>query len=146
MKTLAVALAALALGVAGCGSNNNSSSDTSAAGASTGAPPPTTTQSSGGGGGGGEQLSLSADPSGALKFDKGSLSAKAGKVTVTLTNPSSLPHAIAVEGNGVDQDGSTVMKGGKSTVTVNLKPGKYNYYCPVDGHRAAGMEGTLTVK
>ena len=62
-----------------------------------------------------------------------------------MDNPSSLPHAIAVEGNGVDKDGQTVQKGGKSTITVDLKPGKYTFYCPVDGHRAAGMEGTLTV-
>jgi uncharacterized cupredoxin-like copper-binding protein len=30
-------------------------------------------------------------------------------------------------------------------VTVDLKAGKYEYYCPVDGHKDAGMEGTLTV-
>ena len=149
MKTLALALAALSLAVAGCGSSDNSSSDSSSsAGSSSGssssaAPAPTTSSSSGGGG---EQLSLSADPGGALKFDKSSLDAKAGKVTITMDNPSSLPHAIAVEGNGVDEDGDTVMQGGKSTVSVDLKPGKYEFYCPVDGHKAAGMEGTLTVK
>jgi uncharacterized cupredoxin-like copper-binding protein len=38
-----------------------------------------------------------------------------------------------------------VAKGGKSTVTVDLKPGKYTFYCPVPGHRQAGMQGTLTV-
>ena len=27
-----------------------------------------------------------------------------------------------------------------------LKAGKYTFYCSVDGHRAAGMEGTLSVK
>jgi uncharacterized cupredoxin-like copper-binding protein len=62
-----------------------------------------------------------------------------------MTNPSGLPHAIAVEGNGVDKDGQTVMKGGTSTITVTLKPGTYTFYCPVDGHRAAGMQGKLTV-
>ena len=149
MKTLALALAALSLAVAGCGSSDNSSSDSgSSAGSSSGssssaAPAPTTSSSSGGGG---EQLSLSADPGGALKFDKSSLDAKAGKVTITMDNPSSLPHAVAVEGNGVDEDGDTVMQGGKSTVSVDLKPGKYEFYCPVAGHEDAGMKGTLTVK
>ena len=46
----------------------------------------------------------------------------------------------------MNKSGSTVQMGGKSTVTVALKPGKYTFYCPVDGHRAAGMQGTLTVK
>ena len=55
------------------------------------------------------------------------------------------PTRIAVEGNGVDKDGATVQPGGTSTVTVKLKPGTYTFYCPVDGHKAAGMKGTLTV-
>jgi plastocyanin len=148
MKTLALALAALSLAVAGCGSDNNSSSDSSSSsgssgGSSSSAAPAPTTSSSGGGGG---QLSVSADPGGALKFDKSSLDAKAGKVTITMDNPSSLPHAVAIEGNGVDEEGDTVMQGGKSTVSADLKPGTYTFYCPVDGHKQAGMEGTLTVK
>jgi uncharacterized cupredoxin-like copper-binding protein len=43
-------------------------------------------------------------------------------------------------------DGNTVSKGGVSTVSANLKPGKYEFYCPVDGHKQAGMKGTLTIK
>jgi plastocyanin len=141
-------LVAGVLFVVGCGGSSKSSSNTGASSAP--AAPAATTPASGGGASttpaasGGENLTLSADPS-QLKFDKSSLSAKAGSVTLTMDNPSSLPHAIAVEGNGVDKDGETVMKGGKSTITVDLKPGKYTFYCPVDGHRAAGMQGTLTV-
>ncbi len=148
-RTFALTLAAAALVVAGCGSDENGSGGSSATDnggqASTPAPKPT---SSGGGGGGGAStnLKLSADPSGALKFDKSSLTAKAGNVTLTMDNPASIPHGIAVEGNGVDKDGQTVNKGGTSTVTVKLKPGKYEFYCPVPGHKQAGMEGTLTVK
>jgi uncharacterized cupredoxin-like copper-binding protein len=89
---------------------------------------------------------MDADPSGALKFTKTTLSAKAGKVTLKMTNPSAVDHAIGVKGNGVQQDGSSVSQGGVSTVTANLTPGKYEFYCPVDGHEQAGMKGTLTVK
>ena len=140
----AVTVLALSLtAIAGCGGgNNNDNAGTTAATTSTSA----TTTTPSGGGGAGSSLKISADPSGALRFTKSTLNAKAGKVTITMDNPSSLPHAIAVEGNGVDEDGDTVMQGGKSTVTVDLKPGTYEFYCPVDGHKDAGMEGELTVK
>jgi uncharacterized cupredoxin-like copper-binding protein len=90
-------------------------------------------------------LRLSADSSGKLKFNKKTLKAKHGSVSLILSNPSSLPHAIAVEGKGVDKDGKIVRKGGTSKVTVTLKKGKYTFYCPVPGHEAGGMKGTLTV-
>ena len=61
------------------------------------------------------------------------------------SSASSTPHAVAVEGNGVDKDGQTVTNG-KTSLTVDLKPGKYTFYCPVPGHRQAGMQGTLTVQ
>ena len=91
-------------------------------------------------------LRISADKSGKLKFNVKTLRAKHGKVTIRMANPSNLPHAVAVEGKRVDKDGKTVRKGGTSTVTVTLKKGKYTFYCSVDGHRQAGMQGTLTVK
>jgi uncharacterized cupredoxin-like copper-binding protein len=150
---LSLLLAALAVGAfvaAGCGSdNNNSSSDTGASAptaSSTESTPSTDTGSSSSSGGAGSNLKLAADKTGMLKFDTDTLDAKAGKVTITMDNPSSVPHAVAVEGNGVDKDGQSVTSGGKSTVSVDLKPGTYEFYCPVDGHKQAGMKGTLTVK
>ncbi|MHB8642206.1 MAG: plastocyanin/azurin family copper-binding protein [Gaiellaceae bacterium] len=80
-----------------------------------------------------------------LAFDKTSLTARAGKVTIALTNPSAIPHDIAIKGNGVDVKGAVVSAGGRSTVTATLKPGTYVFYCSVPGHEAAGMHGTLTV-
>ncbi len=80
-----------------------------------------------------------------LAFNHKTLTAKHGKVTLVMANPSSTKHAIAVEGHGVDKDGKTVGKGKTSTVTVTLKKGTYTFYCPVDGHRAAGMKGKLIV-
>jgi uncharacterized cupredoxin-like copper-binding protein len=92
-----------------------------------------------------QTLTLSADPTGQLKFDKNALSAKAGTVRIVMNNPSPIPHNISITGGGVNQQGQTVPKGGSSQVTAPLKPGKYTFYCSVPGHRQAGMQGTLTV-
>ncbi len=83
-----------------------------------------------------------------LAFSKKKLSARAGRVTVRVRNPqgNTKPHAVEVEGKGVEKAGKVVKAGGISTVTLALKPGKYDYYCPVDQHRQAGMEGKLTVR
>jgi plastocyanin len=128
--TLLAVTAVLAL--AGCGGSDEKSSSSSSS------------NSSASSGGGGETLKLAADKS-ALKFDKSSLTAKAGKVTLEMANPSQVPHAVAIKGNGVDVDGKTVGNGETSTASTDLKPGTYTFYCPVPGHEAAGMKGTLTV-
>jgi plastocyanin len=135
--TLAVAVLALA----GCGSDDDEDSGTDAAQSGT-----DTAES--GGGGGGETLKLSADPGGALKFDKSSLTAKAGTVTIDFTNPSSAsaPHAVEIEGNGVEEVSETIDPGGQSSVTAELEPGSYELYCPVGNHEQEGMTGTLTVE
>jgi plastocyanin len=91
-------------------------------------------------------LQIDADPTGQLKFLASSASASAGHVTVRMKNASSVPHDIAIRGNGVSAVGQVVQNGGTSTLTENLKPGTYTFYCSVDGHEAAGMKGTLTVK
>lgn len=134
-----VVLAGLAL--AGCGSSSDSSS--SASGASS-APKTSSTAAAATG----EQVKLKADEDGGFYFNpRKGLKAKAGQATLVMTNPktSGLPHAIAIEGQGLDKDGVTVQPSGVSRVTVTLKPGKYTYYCPVDSHRQKGMKGTLVV-
>jgi plastocyanin len=144
--SLIALLCAFAIPVAGCGGDDDNSSSGNGGSSSGGAKSDTSGGASSGGGGGGQTLKLSADPNGALKFNKSSLSAKAGKVTIAMDNPSSLPHAIEVEGKGQELKGDTVTKGGASKVSGTLKAGTYDFYCPVDGHKAAGMKGTLTVK
>ena len=81
----------------------------------------------------------------ALKFNKKTLRASHGKVTIVMTNPSSTKHAIAIEGHGIDKDGKTVGKNKTSRVSVTLKKGTYTFYCPVDGHEDAGMKGKIIV-
>jgi plastocyanin len=124
---LALMLAAGVLTAAGCGGDDD---DGGSSGAS--------------GGGGGETLTVTADPGGAIKWDKSELSAKAGKVTLKIVNESDVPHAIEVEGNGVEEETKTVT-GGDAEVTVDLKAGEYEYYCPVGQHKKT-MKGTLTVE
>lgn len=81
-----------------------------------------------------------------LAFDKSTLVAPAGKVTIVLTNASPIPHDIAIKGQGVDVKSAIVTGGGRATVSAVLKPGTYSFYCSVPGHADAGMRGTLTVK
>jgi plastocyanin len=85
-----------------------------------------------------------ADPS-ALRFEKSALEASAGTVTLVMENPSAIEHNIAVRGEGLDEKGEVVGQGEESTVTVELEPGEYEFYCSVPGHEEAGMKGTLTV-
>ncbi len=151
LTPLLVALAVGVFAAAGCGGDDDDSgSDTGASAppaSETTQPTETTDTTESSGGGGGETLKVAADPSGMLKFDTDKLEAKAGKVTIVMDNPSSVPHAVGIEGSGVDEDGETVGQGEKSTAgPVDLKAGEYTFYCPVDGHEQAGMKGTLTVK
>ena len=139
----AAAMAAVAL--AGCGSSGKSSGGGGGQATATPTPTSTSSSSSSAAAGGGTPVAIAADASGALKFTKSTLKAKSGTVTFEFSNPSQVPHAFAVEGHGVDKD-SKVITGGKTTLTVDLKPGKYEFYCPYDSHKQMGMEGTLTVK
>jgi plastocyanin len=129
-----ILFSALALGLAACG-NNNEAATTGGGGATTNA-----------GGGGGETLKIAADPGGALKFDQTSLEASAGNVTIDFTNDSSLQHNVTLDGPGVEDEGTDTVTGSSTSVTLDLQPGEYTFYCSVDGHRAAGMEGKLVVK
>jgi uncharacterized cupredoxin-like copper-binding protein len=94
------------------------------------------------------RLSLHAASNGDLKFNVKRLTAHHGLVTLVMHNPSSsgLDHGIAVQGKRVHKDGRIVAPGKNSVLTVSLKPGRYVFYCPFPGHRAAGMRGTLVVK
>jgi len=120
------------------GSSSTSSEPT----ATTGTPAPASSPAAGKAG---SSLALAADPAGALAYNTKQLSAKAGTVTITMTNMSPLEHNVTVA-EGTKVLGATpTFKGGSMKLTLKLKPGKYVFYCSVPGHRQAGMEGTLNV-
>ncbi len=81
------------------------------------------------------------------RFDRTSLSARAGAVTIRLQNPSGADaeHAVAISGGGVNRKGRVVDPGGTSTVRARLRAGRYSFYCPVPGHRST-MKGSLRVR
>jgi uncharacterized cupredoxin-like copper-binding protein len=92
------------------------------------------------------EVEIPTDPSGQLRFEFKSASAKAGKVTLRSKNESPVPHDISLKGGGVDEQGDQVSNGGTSRITATVKAGTYTFYCSVPGHEQAGMKGTLTVK
>jgi plastocyanin len=145
--TAALALAATAvLAVAGCGSSSSKSTSSESTPATT---PATQTSTAPAAGGGASQtlLSLAANPEGQLKYDKSTLAAKAGKVSIAFANSSPVAHNVTIESSSGESAGATpTFQGGAKTLSVTLKAGTYKFYCSVPGHRQAGMEGTLTVK
>jgi plastocyanin len=129
--SLATVVAAIAAaGLAGCGSD-------SPANAPAGTRTPAATS--------GQQVAIAADPGGALKYTRDTLTAKAGAVTFDFTNASETAHGFEVQGNGVDK-ATDVIADADAKLQLTMKPGTYTYFCPVPGHREAGMQGTLTVR
>jgi plastocyanin len=143
MKRLALALSLLALagvGLAACGGGDDDETTEAATGSAT-------TTTTGGGGGGGGTIDVEADPGGQLAYTETEISAPAGDDTVNFNNPSSVGHDVVIEDSGGNEVARTdVIADDQTSTTANLKAGEYTYFCSVDGHRAAGMEGTLTVK
>ena len=90
-------------------------------------------------------LKLAADPTGLLRYDTKQLSAKAGRVTISFTNAASLEHNLTIAQGSTQVGATPTFSGGTRTLTLNLMPGTYTFYCSVPGHRQSGMEGTLHV-
>lgn len=87
-------------------------------------------------------LTIPADPTGQLLFVFSTAEAPAGQLEISMPNDSGVPHNIAIDGKGT----SEIIEEGESSFTATFAPGEYEYICEVEGHEAAGMVGTLTVK
>jgi plastocyanin len=142
--------------LAGCGGSSKTTSPPEASpttpskqggNAATSTPTTSTTPSAPSAAGATAKLKLAADPSGELKYNVSSLSASTGSVTIEFSNASPLEHNVTVaSASGAVEGATPTFKGGSKTLSLNLKPGTYKFYCTVPGHRAAGMEGTLIVR
>lgn len=81
-----------------------------------------------------------------LAYDKKTLKAHAGKITIVMKNPSSIfQHDVAIKLSGKVHKSKLAGTNATVKLTLTLKPGTYTFYCTVPGHAAAGMKGKLVV-
>jgi plastocyanin len=106
----------------------------------------------GGGGGGASSYKEPKGPAkqtvtikaGNLFFDPKQVDLPAGVDAIKLQNTGG-SHTLVIDGvNGFKLKVSG--EGATDQLKVDLKPGKYTFYCDIPGHREGGMEGKLTVK
>ncbi|MCO5219629.1 MAG: ScyD/ScyE family protein [Thermomicrobiales bacterium] len=66
-------------------------------------------------------------------------------VTINLENTGFLAHDFAMD-SPTKIVSDVLGNGGTTSMTLNLEPGTYTFYCTQVGHRQLGMVGTLTVE
>jgi plastocyanin len=135
-KSMIAIAIAIPLTLAACGGGDDTSSTTAASTTES-----STTASGGGGAGGSVDISETE-----YKLDPADPTVSAGSVTFNVTNDGGVTHALEVEGNGVEEETDDISGGQSAKLTVDLQPGTYEIYCPIDSHKEMGMEGTLTVQ
>jgi uncharacterized cupredoxin-like copper-binding protein len=69
-----------------------------------------------------------------------------GPTVFRVMNAGRNKHNFRVEGNGTASQLTGDLEPGESEdLLIDLKPGTYQIYCPIDGHRGKGMARELTV-
>jgi plastocyanin len=135
-KSMIAIAIAIPLTLAACGGGDDTSSTTAASNTES-----STTASGGGGAGGSVDISETE-----YKLDPADPTVSAGSVTFNVSNDGGVTHALEVEGDGVEEETDDISGGQSAKLTVDLQPGTYEIYCPIDSHKDMGMEGTLTVQ
>jgi uncharacterized cupredoxin-like copper-binding protein len=69
----------------------------------------------------------------------------AGSYRFDVKNDGKIDHDFVIKGNGVDEKTPTIGAAESATLDVDLKPGTYDVYCSIPGHKQAGMDVKLTV-
>jgi len=150
---LSVAATGATLVVAGCGSGNAPVAASGSANSARSASSAAATAASG------AKVTVTTTE---YAFAPMAITAKAGKLTLTLDNKGKIPHEIVVLRTSAAADGLKVSGGRVSettsvgevsetaggvtkSTTLDLKPGSYVYVCNIPGHYGDGMRGTLTV-
>jgi uncharacterized cupredoxin-like copper-binding protein len=69
----------------------------------------------------------------------------AGKYEFDVKNDGKFAHDLTIKGAGVSAATPTFNAGQTAKLTVDLKPGSYDFYCSIPGHKQAGMDQKVTV-
>ncbi len=94
-----------------------------------------------------QQVQVAAEPSGALRWDRSRYDAQAGDITFVVKNSSPVAHQFSIEGGGVTYKSPNFGPNTTRMYTVKgLPAGAYQIICNYQGHKAAGMVATLTVR
>jgi plastocyanin len=147
-RTFLVILSLLVLGglLAACGSDD---SDATGLGSDDGTAPMDDSEDSDHMGGHGEASPVAAGAreiavsASSFTFDPTEIEVAAGEEVAIVLTSTDILHDFTIE----ELDAHVAAEAGE-TGTGGLRadePGTYTYYCTVDGHREAGMEGTLVV-
>jgi plastocyanin len=82
-------------------------------------------------------------------FTPDKLDASPGIAEIKLTDAGGI-HTLVFDGTKGNKVPGFMLEvsgsGDSQSLKVDLKPGKYVFYCNVDSHRQQGMQGTITVK
>jgi uncharacterized cupredoxin-like copper-binding protein len=71
--------------------------------------------------------------------------AKPGPVTFMVKNAGKTTHALEVVTPAGELKTPPIGPGKSATLKGDLKAGTYEWYCPIDGHKAKGMKGKVVV-
>jgi uncharacterized cupredoxin-like copper-binding protein len=82
-----------------------------------------------------------------FKLDPADPKVDPGVITFEVSNDGKATHSLEVEGpDGQVALEKTLQPGRSETLEVNLsRSGRYEWYCPIDGHKDSGMRGEITV-
>jgi uncharacterized cupredoxin-like copper-binding protein len=80
----------------------------------------------------------------ALKLSRSSFTP--GVYSFVSDNAGKITHALSIDGPGVeDAKTKNIQSGQDATLTVTLKKGTYDLYCPIPGHKQLGMHQNIQV-
>lgn len=77
-----------------------------------------------------------------FRFGLSTMTVEHGRVKFVISNTGASPHDFVIAKHA----SKTIEPGQRTTLTVALKPGRYQYRCTVDSHAELGMKGVLRVK